>query len=143
MKVYVVIDTNVLVSALLAKRTDSAPVQILDRLFNRDFIPMYNDEILAEYSEVLRRPKFKFSEKSIVFAIDAIVEAGMESERVTNFDEVIDPKDVVFYEVAMSKDDSYFVTGNTKHFPAVRRVVTPTECLHFINYSFSKKSFQI
>lgn len=60
MKAYVVIDTNVLVSALLAKRTDSAPVQILDRLFNRDFIPMYNDEILAEYSEVLRRPKFKF-----------------------------------------------------------------------------------
>ena len=143
MKVYDVIDTNVLVSALLAKRTDSAPVQVLDRLFNRDFIPMYNDEILAEYSEVLRRPKFKFSEKSIVFAIDAIVEAGMESERVTSSDEVIDPKDVVFYEVAMSKDDSYFVTGNTKHFPAVRRVVTPTECLHFINYSFSKKSFQI
>lgn len=143
MKVYDVIDTNVLVSALLAKRTDSAPVQILDRLFNRDFIPMYNDEILAEHSEVLRRPKFKFSEKSIVFAIDAIVEAGMKSERVTSSDEVIDPKDVVFYEVAMSKDGSYFVTGNTKHFPAVRRVVTPTECLHFINYSFSKKSFQI
>ena len=67
----------------------------------------------------------------------------MESERVTSSDEVIDPKDVVFYEVAMSKDGSYFVTGNTKHFPAVRRVVTPTECLHFINYSFSKKSFQI
>ena len=38
MKAHVVIDTNVLVSALLAKRTDSAPVQILDRLFNRDFI---------------------------------------------------------------------------------------------------------
>lgn len=53
MKAYVVIDTNVLVSALLAKRTDSAPVQILDHLFNRDFIPMYNDEILAEYCEVL------------------------------------------------------------------------------------------
>ena len=49
----------------------------------------------------------------------------MESERVTSSDEVIDPKDVVFYEVAMSKDDSYLVTGNTKHFPAVRRVVTP------------------
>ena len=130
MKAYVVIDTNVFVSALLAKRTDSAPVQILDHLFNRDFIPMYNDEILAEYYEVLRRPKFKFSEKSIVFAI---VEAGMESERVTSSDEVIDPKDVVFYEVAMSKDDSYLVTGNTKHFPAVRRVVTPNEMLEILN----------
>ena len=54
MKVYAVIDTNVLVSALLAKRPDSAPVQILDRLFSRDFIPMYNEEIVAEYNEVLR-----------------------------------------------------------------------------------------
>ena len=60
MEVYAVIDTNVLVSALLAKHPDSAPVQILDRLFSRDFIPMYNEEILAEYSEVLHRPKFKF-----------------------------------------------------------------------------------
>lgn len=34
MKVYAVIDTNVLVSALLAKRPGSAPVQILDRLFS-------------------------------------------------------------------------------------------------------------
>lgn len=133
MKAYVVIDTNVLVSALLAKRTDSAPVQILDRLFNRDFIPMYNDEILAEYCEVLRRPKFKFSERAIEFAIDAIVEAGIESGRVTSSDEVIDPKDVVFYEVAISKDNSYLVTGNTKHFPAVRRVVTPNEMLEILN----------
>ena len=65
-----------------------------------------------------RRPKFKFSEKAIVFVIDAIVEAGIESGRVTSSYEVIDPKDVVFYEVAMSKDDSYLVTGNTKQFPA-------------------------
>lgn len=65
--------------------------------------------------------------------IDAIVEAGIESGRVTSSDEVIDPKDVVFYEVAMSKDNSYLVTGNTKHFPAVRRVVTPNEMLEILN----------
>ena len=69
MKVYAVIDTNVLVSALLAKRPDSAPVQILDRLFSRDFIP---------------------------------------------------------------RDDSYLVTGNIKHFPAVKRVVTPNELLDIL-----------
>ena len=57
----------------------------------------------------------------------------MESERVTSSDEVIDPKDVVFYEVALSKDDSYLVTGNTKHFPAVRKVVPPNEMLDILN----------
>ena len=133
MKVYTVIDTNVLVSALLAKRPDSAPVQILDRLFSRDFIPMYNEEILAEYNEVLRRPKFKFPEEHIALALDAVLEAGIDSIRVETKDEVLDPKDVVFYEVAMSWDDSYLVTGNIKHFPAVRRVVTPNELLDILN----------
>lgn len=61
------------------------------------------------------------------------MEAGIESGRVTSSDEVIDPKDVVFYEVAMSKDNSYLVTGNTKHFPAIRRVVTPNEMLEILN----------
>ena len=104
MKVYAVIDTNVLVSALLAKRPDSAPVQILDRLFSRDFIPMYNEEIVAEYNEVLRRPKFKFPEEQIAFAVEALLEAGIDSIRVKTDDEVLDPKDIVFYEVAMSRD---------------------------------------
>jgi len=133
MKVYAVIDTNVLVSALLAKHTDSAPVQILDRLFSRDFIPMYNEEIIAEYNEVLRRRKFNFSENAIGFAIDALIEAGVESERVASSGEVIDPKDVVFYEVSMSREDSYLITGNTKHFPPVKRVVTPNEMLEILN----------
>ena len=133
MKVYAVIDTNVLVSALLAKQPDSTPVQILDRLFSRDFIPMYNEEILAEYNAVLRRPKFKFPEKAIGYVIDAIIEAGIESSRVPSPEKVIDPKDVVFYEVTMSREDSYLVTGNIRHFPAVKRVVTPNEMLGILN----------
>lgn len=61
------------------------------------------------------------------------MEAGIESGRVTSAGEVIDPKDVVFYEVAMSKDNSYLVTGNTKHFPAVRIIVTTNEILEILN----------
>ena len=129
MEVYAVIDTNVLVSALLAKHPDSAPVQILDRLFSRDFIPMYNEEILAEYSEVLHRPKFKFPEDAIIYTLDAIIEAGIESSRISSSEEVSDPKDLVFYEIAMSREDSYLVTGNIKHFPAVSRVITPNKML--------------
>ena len=43
-----------------------------------------------------------------------------------------DPKDIVFYEVALSKEDSYLVTGNTKHFPKNPIVVTPAELLTII-----------
>lgn len=55
---------------------------------------------------------------AIRYTIDAIIEAGIESSRVPSSEDVSDPKDVVFYEVAMSREDSYLVTGNIKHFPA-------------------------
>ena len=58
---------------------------------------------------------------------------GVESERVASSGEVIDPKDVVFYEVSMSREDSYLITGNIRHFPPVRRVVTPNEMLEILN----------
>ena len=132
MKVYAVIDTNVLVSALFAKHQNSAPVLVLDKIFDEIIIPMYNEEILAEYIEVLHRPRFPFTEEAITSVISAFIEVGISAEREANSDVVKDPKDVVFYEVAMSRGDSYLVTGNIKHFPAVSRVVTPNEILEIL-----------
>ena len=43
-----------------------------------------------------------------------------------------DPKDIVFYEVALSKEDAYLVTGNKKHFPQKSIVVTPAEMLEIL-----------
>ena len=43
-----------------------------------------------------------------------------------------DPKDVVFYEVALAKESSFLVTGNIKHFPAKSFVVTPAEMIQII-----------
>ena len=132
MKVYAVIDTNVLVSALFAKRPDAAPVQIFEHVLDKEVIPMYNDEILAEYNEVLRRPKFPFQEEAIIWAVSAIIEAGIDCVRVPVEETATDLKDVVFLEVAMSRADSYLVTGNIKHFPVIPRVVTPNEFLDIL-----------
>ena len=49
MKIYAVIDTNVLVSATLAVHPDSATVRVLEHLVNGDIVPMFNAEIVAEY----------------------------------------------------------------------------------------------
>ena len=38
----------------------------------------------------------------------------------------------MFYEVALSKEDSFLVTGNIKHFPEVDFVVTPAEMMDII-----------
>lgn len=74
---YAVIDTNVIVSALLAKHPDSAPVQVIEQVFDRVIVPMFNDEILSEYKEVLKRPKFLFSEDSVNDMLGAIIELSI------------------------------------------------------------------
>lgn len=132
MKIYAVIDTNVIISALLSRNNDSATVRIMEHLYDRNIIPVYNDEILEEYESVLRRPKFNFTEEQIIATLKALKEGGVTSERLISNENFPDPKDVVFYEVALSVEESYLVTGNIKHFPKKPFVVTPAEMLQVI-----------
>ena len=133
MKIYAIIDTNIIVSALLSRHADSSTVKILDHVFDRTLIPVYNDEILNEYSTVLRRAKFNFSEQLINATLDAIKQSGFSSERIASDENLPDPKDIVFYEITLSVNGAYLVTGNTKHFPQKPFVVTPTEMVQIIN----------
>ena len=139
MKIYAVIDTNVIVSALLSRHQDSATVKILDYLYGRTIVPVYNDEILEEYATVLRRTKFNFPESTICATLEAIKAGGVKSDRISCEEQLPDPKDIVFYEVALSVEDSYLVTGNTKHFPKKPFVVTPAELLQIIDQMKSSK----
>jgi len=130
--IYAVIDTNVLVSALLSRRSDAATVQVVSAIYEKGICPLFNDEIIAEYEEVLCRPKFSFPLQAIRSVLSKIVELGMNTNRVHSSDIFPDPKDVVFYEVALSKEEAYLVTGNTKHFPKTPIVVTPAEMLEIL-----------
>ena len=58
--IYAVIDTNVLVSALLTSNPEAATVKVMEALFCGRFIPLYNEEIFDEYVDVLNRPRFHF-----------------------------------------------------------------------------------
>ena len=132
MKYYAVIDTNVIVSSLLSPHPDSATVLIRKHIANGDLIPLFNVEILAEYRSVLARPKLGLPDGLADAVVDAISEAGVPLGRTAITESFPDPKDVVFYEVAMSKEDAYLVTGNTKHFPKTPIVVTPAELMAII-----------
>ncbi len=135
MKYYAVIDTNVLVSALLAslKSKDTPPVQILDYILDGVIVPVYNDEIIAEYTEVLNRAKFAFPDDAVTNIITAFLSIGIESERIYAQDAACkDPDDAVFYEIALSVQNSYLVTGNIKHFPASPAIVTPARMIEII-----------
>lgn len=130
--IYAVIDTNVFVSALLSRHSDSATVQVVNTMLKKGICPLYNQEIIDEYQDVLHRGKFRFPSEAIDSIIQTVQESGVSSERIASPEHFPDPKDVVFYEVALSKDDAYLVTGNKKHFPQTPIVVTPAEMLEIL-----------
>lgn len=88
---------------------------------------MYCDEILEEYHDVLCRDKFHLPQDNVNKIINLIESEGISSPRVVSTEIFPDKKDIVFYEIAMSKEDAYLVTGNIKHFPKKPFVVTPAE----------------
>jgi len=130
--IYAVIDTNVIVSAYITKNLQAATSKVWAAVLQGIIIPVYSDEIIDEYTDVLHRKKFDIPEHLIKWAIDRILMNGIRGERVPSAEKFPDPKDIVFYEVAMSKEDAYLVTGNKKHFPDKLIVVTPAEMVEIL-----------
>lgn len=132
-KLFAVIDTNVVVSSLFSKDSTSSPVIVLNAVLAGFITPLYNSEILDEYKEVLSRPRFPFNSLQIDTVIGAFKDFGLDTDRTkVNAKDFPDSDDIVFYEVKMSVDDAFLVTGNVKHFPQEPFVVTPAEMVEIL-----------
>ena len=133
MKYYAVLDTNVLVSALL--KNGSVPWQVAEEALHGDIIPVLNDAIIAEYEDVLNRPKFKFDKRAVAVLLNELKKRAVLADAGLIEEIIPDPKDIVFYAVLMEKrkeEEAYLVTGNLKHFPIRTYVVTPREMLDIL-----------
>lgn len=133
MKYYVVIDTNVLVSAVL--KSHSVPGSIVELAFDGPIIPILNEAIEKEYREVLSRPKFHLPEDLIEGIMSTFHKRAIYVDAEHLDIELPDPKDLVFYVVVMEErkeEDAYLVTGNIRHFPNRPFIVTPREMLDII-----------
>ena len=82
---------------------------------------------------MLHRAKFKLSEEEISTVIEHVKENGIDSSRFPYGGEMPDEDDRVFYEVCLSKEDSFLVTGNLKHFPKEPQVITATEMMEILD----------
>lgn len=134
--IYAVIDTNVWVSALLTHNVNSPTERVFQLVFNGEITALFNEEILAEYEEVLTRKKFKFPKEDVQELLDYIKKKGIHENR-TPFNEALpDEDDRVFLEISLSREDSSLVTGNLKHYPKLPEVLTPAE---FIARFFPEK----
>ena len=131
--IYAVIDTNVLVSALLTQNPQSATVRVVDAIFAKKIVPLFDEEILEEYEDVLHRQKFGFSDSEIDLYLGAIRDGGVNVIRVMSDEIFPDPKDVVFYEVDLALDGAFLITGNKKHYPNTPIVVTPAEMVEILS----------
>ena len=130
--IHAVIDTNVLVSALLTHNLGVATAKVLDSIAKGDITCVYNEDILMEYREVLHRPKFKFPDRKVNSLLAFITQKGIHSDRIPFDGDMPDEKDRPFYEVSLSVEDSFLVTGNLKHFPVTPKVVTPSQIIAII-----------
>ncbi len=135
MKYCAVVDTNVLVSALLSKREDSATVRVLKEILGGRITPLYHADILAEYREVLLRPKFHLRQETVQLILTAIRQFGIEVFPQPTGEVLADMDDLIFYEVAMEKrgQDAFLITGNQKHYPVRSFIVTPSEMMEILD----------
>ena len=127
---YVVIDTNVIVSALLAQdRQRSVPFAILESVFLGKITPVLSKEIMAEYVSVLNRDKFGFNKELVKTILEELKVQGVwvTPNRIKKV--LPDPKDVCFYEAAAIYEDIgvCLVTGNMRHYPDCSFAVTPAQ----------------
>ncbi|MCM1184523.1 MAG: putative toxin-antitoxin system toxin component, PIN family [Roseburia sp.] len=135
MSVLAVIDTNVIISVLLTRNRESATYRVVQAVLDGRITPLYHLEILAEYKEVAHRPKFHIHGEDIDVILEAVETFGIEVQPSSTREIIPDMDDLIFYEVTMEKrgDGAYLVTGNTKHFPAKKFIVTPAEMMEIID----------
>ena len=87
-------------------------------------------QVLAEYEEVLRRPRLRLSAGRIEAALSLIRSTSRLVRPRLKLSLALDPDDNVFYECAFASKAAFLITGNGKHFPAGHQgteIVTPRQ----------------
>lgn len=126
----VVLDTNVLVSGLLNSRGN--PAHALALALSGAIIVCHDRTVLAEYAEVLARPRFKFDAMEVRAVLAKLEKDGFSTDASDHCHLGLpDADDEPFLAVALAAGADFLVTGNLADYPPDKRrgcaVVNPTE----------------
>jgi putative PIN family toxin of toxin-antitoxin system len=130
----VVLDTNIIVSALLQPL--GPPAQVFVLAIGGSIQLCISGSVYAEYEEVISRPRFRLSEDVITGTLHTIREKGFWVRPMEAIRACSDPDDDSFLEWAHAAQANYLVTGNLKHFPTSwsgTRIVTARRLLDVIS----------
>ena len=127
----VVLDTNIIVSALLVPAGTQAAVLLLAL---QGHVALYvSSPILAEYEEVLRRPRLKLTPQHIQEALAGIRKVAHHVTPTQTLSISAHESDNRFLECADAAQADYLVTGNTRHFPQSYKTTTVVTGRHFLD----------
>jgi len=129
-----VIDTNVLVSAMISSAGNEA--LLILAIHQGMLTPCCSAEILKEYREVLLRLKFAFAAEEVNALLDLLRQRGEILDPAPVLGTSPDPDDDKFIACALAGKVDFLATGNKRHFPQRRipgtKVVSALELLEFI-----------
>jgi len=108
----VVLDTNILVSALLQPMGPSARMLML--VLGGTIQLCVSGGVYAEYEEVIRRPRFRLDEETIASTLKAIRGRALWVKAAQTVRVCADPDDDIFVERASSGQAHYLVKVNLK-----------------------------
>jgi hypothetical protein len=132
----IVVDTNVVVSALL--RAESQPALVISLIMKPELELcrlLLSQEIFTEYKEVLSRPKFKqLDPRAVKNLLGHLKKEAHWIKPKISIDVIKDdPADNKFLECAVEGGADYIITGNIKHFPPQKfrdiTILSPDEFL--------------
>ena len=131
----IVVDTNIVISGGL--REGGLPGSILDLAANKKILMIVSPAILAEYEDVLRRPRLGISPTRINAVLSVILKTSVLVKPTHRLSISRDESDNRFYECAEAGKADYLITGNTKHFPVGykdTKIVTPREFIDLVGW---------
>ena len=122
----VVIDTNVLVSALLSPH--GAPAGVVALAVAGQLQLCADGRLWSEYVEVLARPRFAFDPAAVTAVLDCLHAQAVFVAASPWPDTLPHPADAMLLEVASAANAVAVITGNTAHLPehARRRILVQT-----------------
>ena len=124
-----VYDTNVVVSAIL--KPGSIPASLVALAMEGSVRLVLSPEILQEYRQVLKRPRFGFETSAVETFLQDIEKVAIMVYPTKRLDCAPDESDNRFLECAKKAKAHYLVTGNQKHFPFPEfkgtKIVSPAE----------------
>ncbi len=112
----VILDTNVIISALISR---GIPSKILTLVLRHKIELQLSEAVFSEYVKVIMRPKFSSIPNFQVNAeivINRIEELAVRTEPTQVLNVIKDENDNRFLELALATNADYLITGNSKDF---------------------------